>query len=131
MPLLMAAATPWARSTSTRPTTAMNTAFLARPRALALGSLGHQHEPRPDQGKEAQAHSGVGHAGQRRVEGRLHLLPLGLGRDGGDGRQRRAGGQEDGCDAPYHGQFHQEESPARVCSVRGGSGVGGGTWRLT
>ena len=85
-----------ASSSTTSPTTAMITAFLrfSTARPLALGSLGHQHEPGPDDGEEAQAHPGVGHAGQHRVEGVKHLFPLVL-RRGGDGRQGRAGGKQD------------------------------------
>ena len=127
--LLNARAMALASSSTTNPTTAMITAFLAfpRPGSFSFGALGHQHEPRPDDGEEAQAHPGVGHARQHPVEGFQHPSPL-VWRGGGHGGQRRAGGEQDGCNAPYHGhQLHQEESPTGVCSALGGGGVGGGT----
>ena len=108
---------------------AMTTAFLAFPRPGPCPSapLGHQHEPGPDDGEEAQAHPGVGHPLQHLLEGSQHLGPLVLRRGGGDGRQGRAGGKQDVNNAPYHGQLHQLESPTGACSARGGGGVGGGT----
>ena len=130
MPLRKSRAMPLASRTTTRPTTAISTAFLAIPPALPLRALGHQHEPGPDDGEEAQAHPGVGHAAQHRVDGGQHLFLL-APRCGGDGGQRRAGGKQDARNAPYHGQLHQEESPAVVCSARGGGGLGGGTYRPT
>ena len=74
---MIPAAMPLASSTTTRPTTAMITALLRSASALALGALGHQQEPGPDDAEEAQSRPQVGHGGQRRVESgghRVHLV---------------------------------------------------------
>ena len=63
-------------------------------RPLSLGALGHQHEPRPDDGEKAEARPRVGHARQHRVEGADHLR-FGVVRRGGDGCQCRAGGRQE------------------------------------
>ena len=125
---MMPAAMPLASSTTTRPTTAMITALLRPAPALALGALGHQQEPGPDDAEEAQPRPQVGHAGERRVEGGGHRVHL-VVRGGGQGNQGRRRGHEEGGQFPGHSQLHQLEPPTGVCSALGGGGLGGGTWR--
>ena len=102
-----------------------------RVEALEKGHVAHE-KGHDELGKEvrkrmAEAHPGEGHAGQHGVEGVPHCLARVVRRGGGHGGQRRAGGEQGGCHAPYHGQLHQVESPTGTCSAFGGGGVGGGT----